>query len=738
MTRIFLYLANMSITAGYLILAVLVLRLILRKVPRNLLLWLWALVGLRLILPVSVESALSLIPKAKPIPMDIAYSPAPAIDSGVAVIDRTVNPVMAENLAPAVTASVNPMQIVLTVGSAIWLVGVAMMLLYAAFSYIRLARKVRVSLHLRDNLYLCDGIRTPFILGIVRPKIYLPSDMAPENQSYVLKHEVAHLRHLDHWWKLLGFLLLCVYWFNPLVWAAYLLFCRDLEMACDERAVAGMGEGERKAYSYALLSCAAPGRAVAACPLAFGENSVKSRIKNVLHFKKAGLWVIAVVIVLTAIAAVCFLTNPKEELAKEPIIQTEPATVPVKATQPMEEGYQRLEGFYTYTNGGLTLEIHQASGVITQRVGDNNGEEYEQTILQIEHGAVISILDPDMDGDKENWQLCEMTGTLEPIPIRDDLGSKNLALGYNDYYLEDLNSDSHRVLILQRKVEGIVSYSPDTAMDAVAYDLTTTKIVYPYARFRKTATGDLNKFALALVVLENHSPEELVDTTDLPDYLRDKGGQYRLSVPSADGKQSLETMKQMTVQDLLTLMLIRGCDDAAYVLARFDAGSEEAMVAKMNEYAKYACMETNYTDLYGYAEDQYTTGMDTLFLLKRMLSDPCLSKIWSTKSYTFHFPDTGEEETVQTTNYLFDNQTIPEFYDVRVTGGFAYYRGTANAVCTARLEDGRDILFILLGAQRKFQDNGWQPEYWGNFEEVEKLINTVFAAMQSKPPQFAN
>ena len=185
-------------------------------------------------------------------------------------------------------------------------------------------------------------------------------------------------------------------------------------------------------------------------------------------------------------------------------------------------------------------------------------------------------------------------------------------------------------------------------------------------------------------------------------------------------------------------MLIRGCDDAAYVLARFDAGSEEAMVAKMNEYAKYACMETNYTDLYGYAEDQYTTGMDTLFLLKRMLSDPCLSKIWSTKSYTFHFSDTGEEETVQTTNYLFDNQTIPEFYDVRVTGGFAYYRGTANAVCTARLEDGRDILFILLGAQRKFQDNGWQPEYWGNFEEVEKLINTVFGAMRSKPPQFAN
>ena len=227
MTEIFLYLANRSITAGCLILVILALRLLLRKVPKNLLLWLWALVGLRLILPVSVESALSLIPKAKPIPMDIAYSPAPAIDSGIAVIDRAVNPVITENLAPAVTASVNPMQLVLHIAALLWTAVMAAMLLYAVISYIRLARRVRVSLRLRDNLYLCDGIRTPFILGIVKPKIYLPSDMAPESQSYVLKHEHAHLRHRDHWWKPLGYLLLCVYWFNPLVWAAYLLFCRD-------------------------------------------------------------------------------------------------------------------------------------------------------------------------------------------------------------------------------------------------------------------------------------------------------------------------------------------------------------------------------------------------------------------------------------------------------------------------------------------------------------------------------
>ena len=734
MTEIFLNLVNLSITASYLILAVFILRFILRKAPKNLLLWLWGLVGLRLAFPFSVESALSLIPKSEPIPVDIAYSPAPAINSGVAVVDRVVNPVMAESLTPTVGASVNPMQVVLTIVSMIWVVGVAVMLLYAVLSYARLSRKVRVSLPMGGKIYLCDGIRTPFILGIVRPKIYLPSDMEPENQSYVLKHEQAHLRHYDHWWKPLGFLLLSIYWFNPLVWAAYLLFCRDLEMACDERAVADMGEGERKAYSYALLSCTAHGRAVAACPLAFGENSVKSRIKNVLHFKKAGFWVSAAVVVVTVIAAVCFLTNPKEE--EEPLLQTVPDTVPTEAMEAAEEDYQPLSGYYAYTNGGLTLEIDKVSGMMTRTARDSSGEAYEQTILLTAPGTVVSIIGPDMSGDAENWRLCEATGAIEPIPIRDDLGSMHLMLSANDYYLESVHSDSRRVLLFQRKVEDISFYRPATAADADAYDLTSGNLLYSYQRFMKTAPGDLNKLALALVLMENHSAEELVDTTGLPAYLKDENT-YRQAFPFAKPELSLERMKQMTVKDLLTLMLIRGADDAAYALARFDAGSEEAMVEKMNEYVKYACMDTNYTDLYGLTEGQYTTGMDTIFLVNRMLSAPCLRQIWSTREYTFRFPDTGEEYTVLTTNYLFDDQTIPDFYDVRVTGGFAYYRGTASTVCTAR-QDGKDVLFVILSAQRHFAENGWQLEYYGNHEEMESLINTVFEAMDSDPPQFAN
>ena len=731
MTQVFLYLANQSITAGYLILAALLLRLLLRRVPKDLLLWLWVPVGLRLILPVSAKSALSLIPRAKPIPMDIAYSPAPAIDSGIPVIDRAVNPVITENLTPVVTASVNPMQIVLAIISALWLTGMVVMLLYAAVSYYRLSRKCAVSMHLQGKLYLCDNIPTPFVLGIINPKIYLPSDMAPENQSYVLKHEAAHLRHRDHWWKPLGFLLLCVYWFQPLVWIAYFLFCRDLEMACDERAVAGMGEGERKAYSYALLSCAAPRHTIAMCPVAFGENSVKSRIKNVLRFQKAGFWVIAGVLVISVIVAVCFLTNPKEE--EEPLLQTVPDTVPTEAMEAAEEDYQPLSGYYAYTNGGLTLEIDKVSGVKTQTARDSSGEAYEQTILLTEPGTVVSILDPDMNGEAENWRLRETTGSLAPIPIRDDLGSMRLALGANSYSLED--GEGRSVLILKRKAEKISFYQPATATDAEAYDLNDGKLLYAYQRFMKTPPGDLGKLALALVVLEDHDPQELVDTTNLPAYLSEPS--YRQSFSTVKPGMQLERMEKMTVEDLLTMMLLRGGDDAAYALARFAAGSEDAMVEKMNAYVKYACMDTNYTDLYGYADGQYTTGMDTIFLITRMLQDPCLSKIWQARDYTAIFPDNGEEYTGYTSNYLFDNRTIPEFYDVRVTGGFAYYRGTASAVCTAR-KDGKEVLFVILGAEREFMENGWQLKRFGNFEEMESLIHTVFEAMDGYPVQFAD
>lgn len=697
MSELVVSLVNMSISASYLILAVLALRLILRKVPKNLLLGLWALVGIRLALPFSLESALSLIPKSKPIPTNIALSPAPAIDSGIAVIDRTVNPVITARFTPNVAASVNPLQVVLAVICVVWLVVAVGMLLYAFASYFRLYRKVRVSMPLKENIYLCDGIPTPFVLGILKPRIYLPSDVRPAEQDYVLKHERAHLRHHDHWWKPLGYLLLCVYWFHPLVWAAFLLFCRDLEMACDERAVTDLHEEEKKSYSYALLSCVAPRGSMPVCPVAFGENSVKSRIRNVLQYKKASAWVAALVLVLTAAAAVCFLTDPKSEDNLEVYASAE------EITEAAGE-----DGYYTYTNGGLRLEIGEIYGTESHMVSDENGEEYEQTTLLTRPGTVVAVIDAEV---AEGWYLCEETGTQQPTPLTGELSSRYIGLGYDNYYLRD--ADSHRVLLLKQVADDLTLYAPATAKAALVYERDTGELLCDYQRFMRIAPGDLNKLALALVVLENHTPEEMVDTTSLPGYLR--GQEYRCV---GDG-----LAREMTVEDLLTLMLMCGYDDAAYCLSRFDAGSEEAMVAKMNEYVKYACMDTVYTDLYGYAEEQYTTGYDTLLLVNRVLENPCLSRIWQKTTLTLSYPG-GKTHTFNTGNYLMDNRNVTKFQVDRVTGGFAWYRGLADLVCTAE-QEGREVVCVLLGAERKFQDNGWVVDYWGSFEEASTLLDAI-------------
>lgn len=883
MTRLFLHLVNMSITASYLIAAVLLLRLILKKVPKNLFLWLWALPGLRLALPISLESALSLIPKAQPIPPDIAMSPAPAVAVGIPVIDNAVNPVIASSFTPAPAASANPLQIILPILSALWLLGAAVMLLYALFSFLRLSRHVSASIPMRKDLYVCDGIPTPFLLGIRKPKIYLPSEMDPEYQAYVLKHEYAHLRHHDNWWKLLGYLLLSVYWFNPLLWAAYVLFCRDLEIACDERAVADMTKPERKTYSYALLACAAPKKTISICPVAFGEGNVKSRIRNVLRFKKATVWVSILVFLIAAVTAICFLTNPKEEAEEsEAPTQAQTETIPQEAatpTQSLEETiltlnrvdaapypelaglpFEDLDGDYTYVNGDLTLLFHNVKKVATyilegkygteceqtillktpdttmeiihaemglwalseytnreedipianqagqiplpsneywlrplgttvpflrlisriepspgellsgspspyppsqedltfspedvafqdldgeytfengnlsllfrkvSKIGtrtlrDRNGEEYTQTILLKDFATTMELSSADMDGSQWAWRVSEFNSIGESVTVTDQM--PRCVFSNNEYYMQDLLT-GRTVLLMKRaarlsEVNG--ELRPETAQAALAYDLSTGEVLYSYRQDQQVSTGVLNKVALAMAVLEDHSPEELVDTTALPDFLRN--GEYNIISIPGEKNYTLADMGEMTVKDLLTLALIGNYKDAVYALARFDAGSEKAMVEKMNALTNTICQSTHFTDIYGMADGQYTTAYDVLALTTRMLEDPCLSQIWQTKEYTLHFPD-NEERTVYTTNYMMDAHIIPEFYDTRITGGVASYRGTGSVISTAQ-QDGRSVLCVLLGAERKFKENGWAVECYGNFNEMAALLNTILS-----------
>ena len=311
MAAVFLKLLNLSISASWLVLAVLVLRLVSKRSPKWMNVLLWGIVALRLVLPFSVESALSLIPSAETVsPAVVQFDPAPTITSGVSIIDNAVNPSLSEHFAAVPTMSVNPLYVWTEIAGWVWLIGLGAMLLYALVSYLRLRRRVSVSLPVQDHIYLCDAISSPFILGVVKPHIYLPSGLDEVQRQNVLAHEQAHLARRDHWWKPLGFALLAVYWFNPVLWLAYTLLCRDIELACDERVIRTMDESAVKTYSTVLLACSMPRKAVITCPLAFGEVGVKERVRNALHYKKPAFWVVAASVAVCVVVAVCFLTNP--------------------------------------------------------------------------------------------------------------------------------------------------------------------------------------------------------------------------------------------------------------------------------------------------------------------------------------------------------------------------------------------------------------------------------------------
>ena len=318
---VFLGFVNRGIAAGWLVLAVLVLRLLLKRAPAWSRVLLWALVGVRLALPFSLESALSLIPSSRTVPQTIMLSPAPAVDTGFAAVDRVVNPVIAGAFAPDPAASVNPLQVLVPLAAAVWAAGVLALAGWAALSTLGLRRRVVGAVHLEGNVYKTDRVASPFVWGLFRPRVYLPGSLPQAAEEPVLAHERAHIARRDHWWKPLAFALAAAYWFHPLLWAAYLVFCRDLEQACDERVVRELSPERRADYSQALLACSA-GRAPGPCPLAFGEVGVKTRVRSVLSYKKPAFWVVAAVLALGAVVAALFLTDPpapKYDFAQNPI-----------------------------------------------------------------------------------------------------------------------------------------------------------------------------------------------------------------------------------------------------------------------------------------------------------------------------------------------------------------------------------------------------------------------------------
>ena len=315
MGAVFLKVLNMSITAGWFILAVLCIRLLFRKIPKWMNCLLWGVVAIRLICPFSIESPFSILSSTEPIKSSAVVegevrNDIPSIDSRLTIVKNTINPMLTETFAYNESDSVAPLQVVTFAAGLVWCCGMVLLIICAMGSVVKLHKLVNEAVCVRENIYICDAVKSPFILGIFRPRIYFSSALREREMDYILAHESAHLKRKDHWWKALGYLLLCIHWFNPLCWVAYSLLCKDIELACDEKAAKNMTFHEKKEYAKVLLSCAGQRSLVMVCPLAFGEVGVKERVKSVLNYKKPTVWIMMATAAVFVILAVCFLTNP--------------------------------------------------------------------------------------------------------------------------------------------------------------------------------------------------------------------------------------------------------------------------------------------------------------------------------------------------------------------------------------------------------------------------------------------
>ena len=405
MSGLFLNILNLAINASWLILAVIAARILLKKAPKWIACLLWGLVAIRLLCPFSLESALSLLPSAKVVPGNIMMVQKPQIDSGIGIVDRVVNSVIESALSPNIGDSVNPMQAVIYAAGVIWAAGVAAMLLYALISFASLKRKVQASIVIDGRAKECDEVRSPFILGILRPVIYVPSGMNKKTLELVIAHEEAHLKRKDHWWKPLGFVLLAVYWFHPLCWVAYVLLCRDIEAACDEKVIRDKDREYMAAYSQALLDCSTQRRSIAACPLAFGETGVKARVKGVLNYKKPAFWVIIVAIAAGIVLVVCFMTNPKKRY--DDIAVKIPAGSETDTGEAAEGEQQRLraeqlqenlEVNYQYSDGNYVVDGDKIFRYKKTLIGRSPGAAYDGVYIVLTN-------DPDITFEKVNRSI---------------------------------------------------------------------------------------------------------------------------------------------------------------------------------------------------------------------------------------------------------------------------------------------------------------------------------------------
>ena len=310
MNELFLKIINMSISASWLVMAVLILRLVLKKAPKWVNVLLWGIVAVRLICPFSFESALSLIPSAETFPEKAISGPSFDVQTGITPVDNRINDYLGDRYFEGVTVPANNGNHMMNILSIVWTIGILLLIAYTVISYWRLHREIDTAVRYKDNLFQSENVSSPFVLGLIKPRIYLPFSINGQDLEHVVAHEQAHIRRKDHWWKPLGFLLLTIHWFNPFMWLSYVLLCRDIELACDEKVIRELGNEQRADYTQALVACSINRRTIAACPLAFGEVGVKERVKSVMNYQKPAFGIVLLAVIACVGVAVCFLTNP--------------------------------------------------------------------------------------------------------------------------------------------------------------------------------------------------------------------------------------------------------------------------------------------------------------------------------------------------------------------------------------------------------------------------------------------
>ena len=425
MSDLFFKILDMSITAGWLVLAIIILRLLLIKAPKWIRGILWSFVGLRLVFPFSIESIFSLMPRFNSSSVTLYETKTEAVVLDVPAFNQAV-----ESLVTNPGDSIDPMQILVFVLSIVWVIGIIAMLSYMTVTYLLIKKKVKEAVLLKDNIWVCDRIDTPFILGVIKPKIYLPASMNSTDTEYVIAHEKSHIKRLDHLWKPFAFLLLCIYWFNPLLWVAYALLCKDIELACDEKVINDLGVQIKKPYCEALVNCSITRKSISACPLAFGENGIKSRIKSVLSFKKAGIIITALSLSLAIIVAIGFLTNPETE------------------EKPINNVSQNED------TQNLSFETNNNVRVSANCFGFSDGKPYVSIIIKNNGDQNVVLYGQDfyiLDGDK----VVEPNGTViyEPLQFMLKSGESDaMTLDLQDYTLKD--NKVYR-LVKNFKIEGI-------------------------------------------------------------------------------------------------------------------------------------------------------------------------------------------------------------------------------------------------------------------------------------------